>query len=140
MTSTAVSAIVWPGQVSRAYALRKLFLRAQATHIGPVGIERLGQAVENAERPKYPEQVLQADAPVATLQAAHRIARYPGPVGELSLGQAPQLSPCRKVIRDAAKRTTDRRGNCAGRMTAILTFSFTHDISGNIAVKTADNI
>jgi hypothetical protein len=104
-----------------------------------MGIECLGQAVENAERPKHPEQVLQADAPVATLQTAHRVARYTGPVGELSLGQAPKLSPCRNVIRDAAKRTADRRESCAGRITAIPIFIFKHDISGNIAVKTANN-
>jgi hypothetical protein len=100
--------------------LRELLLGAEPPDVGLVRIERLGKAVEDAERPQDPQQVLQADTALATLEADDSVARDPRSVGQLNLGQAAQLPPGGRATGYVAESSTDGRGRLATHIADII--------------------
>jgi hypothetical protein len=104
-----VSAIVSTRESPGAHTLWKLLVGAQAPDVGLIGIKRREQAVQDAERSKYAQQVLEADSSLAALQAGERVARDSCSVGQLSLCQSAELSPSCDVVRHVSEGTSNRR-------------------------------
>jgi hypothetical protein len=83
-----------------------LLIRTQATDVGLIGVERLGEVAEDPERVQDPEDDLHADCTVAMLKASDRVPGHACPISELSLGKPAELAPrfrvCAKVPEGAA--------------------------------------
>ncbi len=64
--------------------------------------------VKHSQAAKDAQDVLQAHASLAALEADERVARDSGPIGQLSLRETTELPPHDNVVRDVAKRAPKR--------------------------------
>jgi hypothetical protein len=76
-------------------------------------VQRVGQKLLDAECPQDSQQVLDADAAIARLDAPNYSSRYVGALSQLSLREAAQLPPRGDALCQPALGTADRRWNCS---------------------------
>jgi hypothetical protein len=98
-------------QATGANSLRQLLFKTQPADIARIGVEGGGEARENPQAAEDAQQVLRADAAVASLESGNRVAADAGPIRELSLGQAAQAAPDRDIVGEFAQGAADSGRN-----------------------------
>src|SRR5436190_23841413 len=91
-TSTSRSGIVI-GQPDRPNAAGQRVAGAKPADVRFIGIQGFRQVFQDAQATEDPQETLQADPTIALLEARLGRPGDAGAIGQLSLGEAPELAP-----------------------------------------------
>lgn len=101
------SATIASRQISRPHPPWQLLIRAQTTDVALIRIERLSDVAQYPKGIHQSEHDLETHGTVTALQPGDSLARNPGTIAELGLGQSTELAPGLNVCAELSKRSAN---------------------------------